>query len=545
MGSEVVRKAVAFLAYDRFDYASLVLASLLGQEVGGAPITDVYDIWLFQDGFCADDPKSNRHGHDRIAQLFGKSAPAHRVVSQSQNLGVARHFDVAEKRLFRDEAYDFVVFCEDDLMLAPQYMATMDLMASRFADDRRVGMFSAHPANCSATLDEQTRNVGRFVAMDHNWGFGLTRKFWERRQSFVEQYLELLGDTPYRERPHRAIFEWLNYCGFEAAGSSQDYIKQCATVALGGARISTAFNLGLPIGRSGLHCSPDLFQKMGFDRTIVFRGTPVVVAELAQSDYARIFSAQSVKMKSPPIVPDSGIDEASAASWQLRVAAGEFNADRVLGSDWRNRAPSAAPHQVKTWSASDIPRLPHMENEGLELLRTHLAGSKTFLEFGAGGSTVLAAELGVETIISVESDAGFLDAVREAAGDHGGLIKPHPVDIGKTVEWGNPADATQAAKWPSYPSSVWQHILDHRYPSPDLVLIDGRFRAACCLISAMYARPGTSILFDDYFDRPHYHVVENYLQPVGRAGRMAHFVVPESIDRDVALAILTYSTDFR
>jgi hypothetical protein len=42
------------------------------------------------------------------------------------------------------------------------------------------------------------------------------------------------------------------------------------------------------------------------------------------------------------------------------------------------------------------------------------------------------------------------------------------------------------------------------------------------------------VLFDDYFNRPHYHVVEECVNPEMKmsAGRMAKFVVPEELDRD-------------
>jgi hypothetical protein len=40
-----------------------------------------------------------------------------------------------------------VLFCEDDLILAPGYLAAIEQMRERFADDARVGMMAAHPAN--------------------------------------------------------------------------------------------------------------------------------------------------------------------------------------------------------------------------------------------------------------------------------------------------------------------------------------------------------------------------------------------------------------
>jgi hypothetical protein len=43
-------------------------------------------------------------------------------------------------------------------------------------------------------------------------------------------------------------------------------------------------------------------------------------------------------------------------------------------------------------------------------------------------------------------------------------------------------------------------------------------------------------LFDDYKDREHYHVVEEFLKPSRFCGRQAIFDVPEALDREALLA---------
>ena len=557
-----MKMAVAMLAYDRADYAAPVLSSLQAQTIAGEPLGACFDLWLFQDGLCGDDPASDPDRHGAIARLFASQGTPGRVVTQSGNLGVAGHFDVAEKRLFREEGYDYVVFCEDDLVLAPGYMATMALLAERFAEDPRVGMVSANPGDVTVAREVQEARRGAYSAMDHNWGFGISRRFWERRQPFVEHYLALIGERPYRRRPGHLVTQWLRACGFDPLGSSQDYAKQCATMALGAVRIATGFNLGLPIGRTGLHCRPELFERMGFTRTVVARGAPASLAPLDQETYAGIFRKQARGMAQMPRIMPEGIDQETVRGWEKRVLAGETAPERVLGANWRARideppAPSASSvppaHAPLVWSAADIPRLPHMEPEGLALLRECLAGANCYLEFGAGGSTVLAAAMGLEAIISVESDPAYLEATRAAAEAEAGAgaaaaIAPHPVDIGPTAAWGNPVDPGKAARWPAYCGSVWQRIIGGELASPDLILVDGRFRVACFLLSAISAKPGTVILFDDYFDRPHYHVVESCLKPVGRAGRMARFEVPPNEEAGLQRylpELLTHSTDYR
>ena len=145
---------------------------------------------------------------------------------------------------------------------------------------------------------------------------------------------------------------------------------------------------------------------------------------------------------------------------------------------------------------------------------------------------MLALSLAVPNIYSVESDQAWLEGIKSAK-DH--AQNPYRgshickwVDIGKTGDWGYPTDTKEHENYWKYPSAPW--LSDQKADNPDTILIDGRFRTACFLFSMMYAKPGTTILFDDYIDRTHYHSVENYALPVKTVDRMAIFIVPERQD---------------
>ena len=316
-------------------------------------------------------------------------------------------------------------------------------------------------------------------------------------------------------------------------------MKQCATVALGAARFSTFANFGLPIGRTGLHSKPELFSKLGFDKTVVCDHPIYVPGDLTDKAFQQILRSQRAACL-------LSIDDfPSHVEWENLVKGGALNPKEVLDASNLEPLPRA-PQKALTWSPADIPRKPHMEPEGLELLSVSLKDSRCFLEYGAGGSTVLAGEMGVGTIYAVESDRGFLDAVKGAVAEiaSGPTLIDHYVDIGPTVEWGNPRDSSKAASWPLYASSIWSRILAGGSPRPDLVLIDGRFRVACFLATLVFARPGTTILFDDYHVRPHYHVAENFLKPIGRAGRMAEFRTLGTAPPEAMLALMAHSTTY-
>ncbi|MBD8680283.1 hypothetical protein [Pseudomonas sp. CFBP 13719] len=200
---------------------------------------------------------------------------------------------------------------------------------------------------------------------------------------------------------------------------------------------------------------------------------------------------------------------------------------------------------VKKWSASDISNSPHMEPEGVELLAARLSGAKVFLEYGAGGSTVFAASHGVESIYSVESDRGFLSAVSDKLStltSFNPSFTPVFVDLGPTGDWGVPTDKSTAERWPYYCSKVWDGFLANDV-YPDVVLVDGRFRVACFLASLIFAKEGCTILFDDYTNRPHYHIVEKFIKPKSISGRMAEFVVTKRLPtKKIVLELIKHST---
>ncbi|MGA0542823.1 hypothetical protein [Neotabrizicola sp. VNH66] len=171
-------------------------------------------------------------------------------------------------------------------------------------------------------------------------------------------------------------------------------------------------------------------------------------------------------------------------------------------------------------TAPERPELTLPEAEAA-LLRAEYAGAKTVLEYGSGGSTLVAAE-GDAAVWSVESDADWAAMMRGwfAANPAKGAAQIHHVDIGPTRDWGHPADETGFRRWPDYALSVWDR---HDFAHPDVVLVDGRFRVGCFL-SMLYriSRP-VVLLFDDYANRPGYHRVEELVKPRDVVGRMARF----------------------
>jgi hypothetical protein len=179
--------------------------------------------------------------------------------------------------------------------------------------------------------------------------------------------------------------------------------------------------------------------------------------------------------------------------------------------------PAAPPETPPPAGAGFRLTFPKME---AELVRKSYAGASTILEYGSGGSTVLAAQLG-KRVISVESDKEWATRLAAKLAPFPAALVHH-VDIGPTGKWGTPTRPRLHGRFHRYALSVWDLPL---LGEPDLVLIDGRFRAACLAAVMLRAKRPTTVLFDDYEDRPHYHEVERLARKEESVGRMARFTV--------------------
>lgn len=170
------------------------------------------------------------------------------------------------------------------------------------------------------------------------------------------------------------------------------------------------------------------------------------------------------------------------------------------------------------------------------------AAARVILEYGSGGSTQLAASMPGKYVMAVESDRTWAVDLQLQI-DRAGLPSPAlvwHVDIGTTGRWGRPVGDDGWQRYHHYPLSIWTEPF---FRHPDTVLIDGRFRPACFVATAMRITRPVTVLFDDYTDRPAYHVIERFGAPTRCVGRMAVFTLaplaPEPWMQDMLMDLCT------
>ena len=151
---------------------------------------------------------------------------------------------------------------------------------------------------------------------------------------------------------------------------------------------------------------------------------------------------------------------------------------------------------------------PHFLKNDLIMFYKHLNNATNYFEFGSGGSTYQSSiKDNIKKIYSVESDPIWVKKVRDET-----ILNKHKIEYifceMKTLPhtWGRPGVGSTLNDWKNYSNSILNK------ENIDFLLIDGRFRVACCLKSFECLRNSSKICFDDFLNRKNYHVVLDYFE---------------------------------
>lgn len=316
---------IVVMSFNRPHYLERVLGSLKGQ----AGITlDDHPIYLFQDG-SVNRHSGKRHARDedidRSIALFERFFPAGKSRPSPDNLGVALNFERAEREVFDTLDAPYAIFLEDDLELGPYYLKTMLHLAEMVLARQDIGYFAAYGKHLS-TREHQMACADQIIPLNHNWAFGLTQAQWRRSQPYVAEYLDLVRDLDYRDRPHEDIFKLTQSWGAGAPGSSQDVIKSIACYLTGGCKINTTPAFGQYIGETGLHSNPELFSRMGFGKTQVMDQDIFAKAQFSDEEIRSVRKALKSysEIVLPAARPDAPMPDAIKGELEKKMIAALF-----------------------------------------------------------------------------------------------------------------------------------------------------------------------------------------------------------------------------
>ena len=169
---------------------------------------------------------------------------------------------------------------------------------------------------------------------------------------------------------------------------------------------------------------------------------------------------------------------------------------------------------IRLLNCKDLTMNPHLDAVALAYFESEIRNTDTYIEYGCGGSTVRAIELGVKNVIVAESDPFWVNKVKAVAepilkSDQSLYIEY--INFGCVEKWGTPTKVIKE-KALAYVETVWDKA-EQLYLVPNAVLIDGWFRVSAACETAIRGSLNTKVMFDDAFRKeyaPFRKVVADY-----------------------------------
>lgn len=174
---------------------------------------------------------------------------------------------------------------------------------------------------------------------------------------------------------------------------------------------------------------------------------------------------------------------------------------------------------------------PRMTAAEVNLFHREVSQARHVVEYGVGGSTLMAVKAGCERICSAETDKDWIKKAQthpklQAAMADGRLVIQH-ADIGHVGRWGMPLNKTLRKNWLTYPTEPWKAADATKV---DMVFVDGRFRVASTLSSALLGHKDLRVLVHDMTKRPRrYRPIYSFMDELEQVDSLSVFVRKKGI----------------
>jgi hypothetical protein len=170
----------------------------------------------------------------------------------------------------------------------------------------------------------------------------------------------------------------------------------------------------------------------------------------------------------------------------------------------------------------------------VDLFKSYTSNAISYFEYGCGGSTVLVNSYSnIKYMVSIDSCLEWIKKTKKQISDVD-KVNFYYVDInGNCASWGAPIDNNKKSDWIKYPNSILEQKEDF-----DLILVDGRFRVACCAAAAIKMSKNSFLLLHDcerYNDIP--------LKKIDQSGSLAAYIIKEDVD-DICLVSIMNKNRF-
>lgn len=279
---------IVLIAANRENYFKQVFESIY-------PQVNNRHLHVFID-FCGDSEVQQRH-----KKIVLDKIPTANIILREKHYGCGNNIIDARRYIFDEVGANYAFIMEDDLVISPSYIKLCEnLMEWAELNYTNIGAVQSWN-HCTLTENEKGNKENEIYTTYYNWwGYLLKRSAWDSIKDYLYEFQDrfLRKISHYNFRNHKSINDWMKQkqlkttlpegerlaptCDFskqkldmyinKSLVTGQDAATMRAFLNAGLARITTVANRSLYIGASGVHKTPHLYAKMGYDKINMFIG---------------------------------------------------------------------------------------------------------------------------------------------------------------------------------------------------------------------------------------------------------------------------------
>lgn len=475
------------------------------------------ELFIFSDGAKAGSEEKVAEVRNYIKTINGFKKVE--IIESETNKGLAASVIAGVTKIVNE--YGKIIVLEDDLITSPYFLKYMNDSLNIYKDDERVACITGY------TYPIENLPETFFIKGADCWSWATWKRAWNVFNPDAKDLLKQFSSKQKREFDFNNTYPFLQMLKDHIDGhvnswairwNASAFLKDMLCLYPGQA---LAKNIGLD--SSGTHDDGE-FQGLNveiWNKPISEQKLPIEENAECRKQFENFFK-KTFKNKN--------------TFFLTRTKRGNKRHITLLGHikfSYEKKDPKiiALAKDKQSLNPKKFPIC--MTKKEKSLLLKYLKKSKNLLEFGAGGSTFLTTLYSDAKLISVESDANWIKFISEwkilQNAIESGKLTFHHIDIGAIGDWGYPANESKKDSWSNYSTEIF-NIIDKNII--DTVFIDGRFRVACTASTILNVKTETTILIHDFWTRPEYHVVLEFLETIAKVDNLGIFKIKENIDKN-------------
>lgn len=238
---------IALFSYNRPEYLDRVLSSLVANKG-----FDAKDLYIFQD-YANDGSHIPCHG------IIAKYCLSERTKERKWNYGIARNQYTGYNLMFN--RYEDVLFLEDDMILASNYLTTIKALLKQFMKDDKCWFVKGGARDLEGDPSEVVKGH-----MPYQWGHAFNRKRWEQIRKYYDPiYQEYFEECEYAKRDVTRLKQHIAPYAPGQDGAKRWSAKQAGFEY----SIETILPRGKYIGAHGEHFTPEAYKNKGYSEDIL------------------------------------------------------------------------------------------------------------------------------------------------------------------------------------------------------------------------------------------------------------------------------------